>query len=329
MSSQAKNIIRFIQDNNLILVHHNADPDAVGAAQGVKEICEKTKPGSTTKIVLPEGPSRLSKKIIQELGIEIAEIKSSESFDTIFILDTGSLNQLEQWKEYVLKAEAEIVVVDHHTYNEDLKDLASFYVSDENATSTSEIIYTIIKEQNWVPSIKTAKALLTGILFDTKHLSIGDSGTFRVVSELLEISGSIVEIKRLLSSVMYPSEKIARLKAAQRTEIEVINGWIVAFSQLGSFQASAARALLALGADVAVVSGKDSGTLKSSIRSTGSFWLETQLDFGEVMREISVRLDGSGSGHPTAAGYNGSGELDELHSEILSLIRKHLENIEV
>lgn len=329
MSSQAKNIIQYIQDRNLILVHHNADPDAVGSAQGLKEICEKTRPGSTTKIVLPEGPSRLSRKIIQDLDIDIAEGTSSESFDTIFILDTGSLNQLEQWKEYVLETEADIVVVDHHTYNEDLKELASLYITDENATSTSEIIYTVFKEQNQVPAKKTAKALLTGILFDTKHLSIGESGTFRLVSELLEISGSIAEIKQLLSSVLHPSEKIARLKAAQRTEIEVIGDWMIAFSHLGSFQASAARALLALGADVAVVSGKDGDTLKSSVRSTESFWRETQLDFGEVMREISVMLDGSGSGHPTAAGYNGSGGVDELHREILSLIRNHLENIAI
>ena len=329
MTSQAKNIIRYIQDRNLILVHHNADPDAVGSAQGLKEICEKTRPGSTTKIVLPEGPSRLSRKIIQELEIDIAEGTSSESFDTIFILDTGSLNQLEQWKEYVIETEADIVIVDHHTYNENLKELASLYLTDENATSTSEIIYTVFKEQKQVPTKKTAKAILTGILFDTKHLSIGEPGTFRTVSELLEISGSIAEIKQLLSSVLHPSEKIGRLKAAQRTEIEVINNWIIAFSQLGSFQASAARALLALGADVAVVSGKDDDILKSSIRSTESFWRETLLDFGDVMREVSVKLDGSGSGHPTAAGYNGSGELDELHNEILSLIRKHLENIEV
>ena len=61
--------IETIKGNVGIIGHHNSDPDAIGAAQGVKELIEKLKPEHPVEIIFPEGTSKLSSYIINKLNL--------------------------------------------------------------------------------------------------------------------------------------------------------------------------------------------------------------------------------------------------------------------
>jgi nanoRNase/pAp phosphatase (c-di-AMP/oligoRNAs hydrolase) len=307
----------------VVLGHHNADPDAIGAAVGIKELVETLSPTSVVTCVMPADVSALSERIFQMLGLEIRE-KYNDPFDSLIIVDTGSLKQLGDWEETVRESGFNLLVIDHHNRNSEYDELSDFYLIDEEAGSTSEQVQRLFKEYDLEPSITTAKALLAGITFDSKFFSIGSAQTYQSVSELLEITGDISSTRELFNSTIQLPEKIARIKAAQRTETHQINGWIIALSRLGSYQSSGARALISIGADVAVVTGEDKGDLRASLRSTQRFHDKTAIHLGNLISEASETLDGQGNGHPTAAGYNGSGDIDEFHSKILALIKKKL-----
>lgn len=307
----------------VILGHHNADPDAIGAAVGIKELIERLSTSSVVTCVMPADISALSERIIDMLELEIRE-EYHDSFDTLIVVDTGSLNQLGDWEEKVRGSGFNLLVIDHHNRNPEYDELSDFYLIDEEAGSTSELVHRLFKEHDLTPSITSAKALLAGITFDSKFFSIGSAQTYKAVSELLEITGDISSTRELFNSNYMLPEKIARIKAVQRTEIHQLDGWIIAFSRIGSYQSSGARALVSLGADVAVVTGEDKGALRSSLRSTQRFHDRTSIHLGELIAEASESLDGQGSGHPTAAGYNGSGEIDEFHSKLVDLIKKKL-----
>ena len=318
------NSFRDLLGNNIVVLgHHNADPDAIGAAVGVKELVEKLSPSSDVTCIMPADVSALSERIIDMLGFEIRE-EYYDPFDTLIVVDTGSLNQLGDWEEKVRGSGFNLLVIDHHNRNPDYDELSDFYLIDDEAGSTSEQVHRLFKEYDLTPSITSAKALLAGITFDSKFFSIGSSQTYKAVSELLEITGDISSTRELFKSTYQLSEKIARIKAAQRTETHQLNGWIIAVSRLGSYQSSGARALISLGADVAVVTGENKGDLRSSLRSTQRFNDETSIHLGELIGEASESLDGQGSGHPTAAGYNGTGDIDEFHSKLVELIKKSL-----
>ena len=166
---------------------------------------------------------------------------------------------------------------------------------------------------------------MAGITFDTKYLSLGDSETFSILSDLLEGVGNISEIRSLIETETSVSEKIARLKTAQRTELHLINDWIIVFSEIGSFHSSGARALLSLGADLAVVIGIDNERIRASLRSNQYFYTKTGIHLGKLVSEIDGEYEGSGSGHPTAAGYNGVGSLIDFKEILLNQIRKKVE----
>jgi len=118
---------------------------------------------------------------------------------------------------------------------------------------------------------------------------------------------------------------MARLKAAQRMQLHDIGGWTVATSNVGSFQASAARALLGLGADVAVVAGRDKRRLRASMRATERFYRETSIHLGrDIALPLGEEFGGAGSGHPTAAGVNGEGTLRAMLVRAVELIMDKL-----
>jgi nanoRNase/pAp phosphatase (c-di-AMP/oligoRNAs hydrolase) len=103
-----------------------------------------------------------------------------------------------------------------------------------------------------------------------------------------------------------------------------VDGWIIAISDLGSYQSSGARALISLGVDVAIVTGTEKQATRSSLRSTNRFYSETGIQLGELVNKISKELEGEGSGHPTAAGFNGSCSVDEFNNSIFEEIKNLL-----
>jgi len=316
--------IDLIGSEVVILSHHNADPDAIGAAAGTKELVERLSPSSKVSCIMPADISTLSARIIKMIGLEIRE-KYTGSHDTLIVVDTGSLNQLGEWEEKVRQSE-NLLIIDHHSRNPEYEELSNFYLIDEGASSASELVHRLFKEYDLTPSINVAKALLAGITFDSKFFSIGSAQTYRAVSELLEVTENMSSTRELFNSNYGLPEKIARIKAVQRTKTYQTGGWILAYSQLGSYQASGARGLLSLGADVAVVTGENRGTIRSSLRSTQRFYEQTSIHLGELIKEVSVLLDGQGSGHPTAAGFNGNCDVESYHriiiSELTELLRK-------
>jgi phosphoesterase RecJ-like protein len=308
----------------LIVGHQNADADAVGAAQGVKELIRTLNPSADVEIVMPENTNKLASNVASALGLEIVTSETIEGADTLVIVDTGGISQLGDWWNTVNRSDTSIIFIDHHLPDSEILHLSNLYVLDPDASSTSEMVYELMKTYDIIPSRVTASALLAGIAFDTRHFSMGGARTFRAISELLEVTGDVSDIKDLLSLPMSSPEKIARLKACRRAEITQSDEWIIATSRLSSFQSSGARALVSLGADLAIVAGKVNGDVRASMRSTTQFYRSTMLHLGDFTYELAKTFDGSGSGHPTAAGIRCPIDLDSFFKVTMKRVEEEL-----
>jgi len=313
----------YVGEHIVVISHHNADPDAVGSAYGVKELIEQLKANAVVHVVMPDDISRLSTNLITELGLEVLETPPP-IYDTIIVVDTSSIDQLGLMASFVREKDSKIILIDHHIISEELSQYADLLICDQYASSASELVYRIFEKYDVQPSPHTSKALLAGIAFDTKFFSIGDSKTFLTVSKLLKDLGDVSEIRSLLSLKSDISERIARLKTGQRAELYRVKDWLIVWSEVGSFQASGARALISLGADLAIVAGSDKENIRASLRSRQEFFDATGLHLGELVFEYCTAAGGTGSGHPTAAGYNGVGELAVFKESILEKIMKNI-----
>ena len=309
----------------ILLCHHNADPDAVCSAYALSNLIKKHKPQTKVEIGAAQGISRLTKHLLKSLPITVQTSPNVEKADLIILLDTNTIQQLDNLAEKVKTSKAPIIVVDHHAAHPETEKTAKLCITDENASSTCEIIYNFYKQTNTKIEENEAKALFLGIAFDTRHFVLANSLTLKTIAELIDTGINAQEALSLLSLPMDFSERVARLKACRRVKLFKTGEWIIALSHVSAYQASAARAIIDLGAHVAAVAGQKNENLEISLRCTKDFHEKTGIHLGkDIAKPLGEYLQGMGGGHSTAAGVNGVGEIEAGLKRCLKLLKERI-----
>jgi nanoRNase/pAp phosphatase (c-di-AMP/oligoRNAs hydrolase) len=309
----------------VLLCHHNADPDAICSAYAFKSLLKQSRPQLEIDIGAAHGISRLSKHLLQYVPIEVKEHPNTENANVIVLLDTNTIQQLDSLAEKVKTGKAPIIVIDHHAAHPETLQLATLCITNEEASSTCEIVYDFYKQASIKPAPNEAKALFLGIAFDSRHFVLANSSTLKNAAELIDAGVNVQETLPFLSLPMDFSERVARLKASRRVKLFKINEWIIALSHVSAYQASAARALIDLGADVAAVAGQKNGSIEVSLRATREFHKQTGVHLGkDVAKPLGEYVHGMGGGHSTAAGANGVGDIETGLKRCLFLLKEKL-----
>jgi len=247
--------------------------------------------------------------------------------DVIVLLDTNTIQQLGQLAEHVTKTAAPIIVIDHHAAHPQTEQIAKLCITNEESSSTCEMVYSFYKQLNIKPGLNEAKALFLGITFDTRHFVLANSSTFKTISELSDIGVNPQEELFSLALPMDFSERVARMKACRRAKLIKIENWIIALSHVSAYQASAARALVDLGAHMAAVAGQKNEKIEISLRCTRDFNQATGIHLGrDIAKPLGEYLQGMGGGHATAAGVNGTGNIEKGLKRCLRLVKEQLSN---
>lgn len=311
----------------VVLCHHNADPDAVCAAFAFSQLLQRLRPKLKIEIAAAQGPSRLSRFLLKSLPVKLTAQPHIEQADSIMLIDTNTIQQLDEWGERVKAADSPLVVIDHHASHPETERLATLSLTDEKASSTCEVVYQLFREAEIKPTELEAKALFLGIAFDTRHFVLAGSATLKTVANLIDAGVDVEETLPLLSLPMHASERMARLKVSKRMKLIRVNGWLIALSNVSAYQASAARALIGLGAHVGIVVGQRKDKLQVSLRACRDFCDKTGIHLGrDVANPLGNYLRGMGGGHSTSAGANGSGDVDSALKECIRLLRQKFRN---
>jgi len=309
----------------VLMCHHNADPDAICSAYALSTLLNQHRPQMVVEIGAAQGISRLSKHILRHLPITVETSPKIENADLIILLDTNTIKQLDNLAEKVESSRVPLIVVDHHVAHPSTEKIARLCITDENASSTCEIVYRFYKQANVKIGENEAKALFLGIAFDTRHFILANSSTLKTIAELIDAGLNAQETLPLLSLPMDFSERVARLKACRRAKLFKIGEWIIALSHVSAYQASAARAIIDLGAHVAVVAGQKNENIEISIRCTREFYEKTGIHLGkDIAKPLGEYLNGMGGGHSTAAGVNGIGEIETGLKRCLKLLKERM-----
>ncbi len=263
--------------------------------------------------------------MLKSLPLKLVEQPRIEEADIIVLLDTNTIQQLDEWSGRVLASNSPLVFVDHHASHPETERLATISIADEEASSTCEIIYRFFKETKVELTKTEAIALFLGIAFDTRHFILASSTTLKTIADLVDAGVNAKETLSLLSLPMEHPERIARLKASRRAKLTKIGDWLVAFSHVGAYQASAARALVALGAHVAVVVSQRENKLQVSLRACLDFHRKTGIHLGrDIANPLGEYLQGMGGGHAVSAGANGVGDVEASLKHCERLLKERL-----
>ena len=313
----------------LLLCHHNSDPDAVCSAYALQGLLKKVKPQLATEIGTGQGVSKLTKHLFSYIPVSVNLQPNVEKAQAIILLDTNTIQQLDGLAERVAKTSAPIIVIDHHAAHPETQSICKLCITNEDASSTCDIVYGLFREQGIKPDLNEAKALFLGIAFDTRHFVLANSATFKAISDLVDIGVNAQEALSALALPMDFSERVARVKACRRAKLLRIGEWIIALSHVSAYQASAARALTDLGAHMAAVAGQKDDSIEISLRCTRDFSQKTGIHLGrDIAKPLGEQLKGMGGGHAMAAGVNGTGDIETGLKRCLRLLKENLAKTE-
>lgn len=308
----------------LIATHANADPDAVASSLALSHLL-KHMGLESVDVAFPEGPSRLSRKILSGLGLHLRYLREPprKVYRAVAVVDATNSVQLSAFHSAAERAEL-LLVVDHHTPPGDLAAMASYAVI-EKEPATAVIICQAAEDLSVPLDSHLATLALAGLIFDSKRFIQITPAALRTAARLVELGGNYeLALSLLEEEVPYP-ERVAKLKGALRSHLLKVGEFVVAVSEIGSFEASVARALVSLGADVALVASERDGECRLSVRLSRSFFARTGLSASrDLAARVADDLGGEGGGHDMAGGYKGPCSASSVLRAALAVLTSRL-----
>ncbi|MBR4505121.1 MAG: DHH family phosphoesterase [Candidatus Methanomethylophilaceae archaeon] len=284
----------------VILVHGNADMDAIGSAYALAELFPPA------EVFAPNGMDRIAKIASEKAGMIALEECDISSYELAVVVDTSAPEQLET--DQTIPSDA--VVIDHHRDTGGWEGHPMF--RDETRVSCCEIILDFYLRAGKKPSKEAAMMLLGGMITDSGGFQFADPRTLRAFAALMEGSG--IQMDEALEFTRAPvsiSERVAMLKAMERVKFDRVGTLVVATTVAGSFESSVCRALLGAGADIAFAGSQRDDEFRLSGRATQDA-VRKGIDLGSIMCSAGVETESTGGGHAGAAGISGIGDVEAM-----------------
>lgn len=215
-----------IYNNIIISAHVNPDGDAVASCTALSLILKKL---GKNVIILLEDYGEKYKFLSNDVTIynHITEIREFEN-ELFISLDCGDKQRLGEFKDLFEKAKSTLNI-DHHITNDKFADYN--YVFDKS--STCEIIYELSLYLKSKLDDDIAKAIYTGIIYDTGGFRYQNTTarTHEIASELIKYKFSFTDIfKELFDFRSYNSTKLLG-RALERIEL-LFNGLAITYLTL-------------------------------------------------------------------------------------------------
>jgi Exopolyphosphatase-related proteins len=297
-----KETVDLLRDKKkIILVHGNADMDAVGSAYALS-ICFPP-----ADICAFGGMDRIASLVSEKIGIPVLEDCNLEDYDSVVVVDTSSPEQAGL-KDVTIPEGS--VVIDHHLPTNKWTDM--HFLCDDSKVSCCELVKELIDNAGVKIEKNVALALLSGIITDSGHFQFAVPDTLKCFAELLEVSDvHMDEVLQLTKSQTGMSERIAVMKALGRVKYDHVGNMIVATSYGGSFESSSSRAVMLSGADVVFVGSQRDEEFRLSARATQDI-VRRGIHLGDIMGSLGFETDSDGGGHGGAAGLSGTGDVEAM-----------------
>jgi phosphoesterase RecJ-like protein len=317
----------------LLICHINPDGDAIGAMLALRRWISLR--GKDARMISPNTLQQFLlwmndvDKVVDFHNNGEEGTRLIKQADLIIMVDFNSRSRMGKAEQLVLSSGARKVMIDHHP---DPGDFAELVISDTSRSSTSELIYFLVKgmEGKEYADSDFITAVYVGIITDTGNFEHGyyTGDTMRTVGHLLDMGVDKDKVYNHIFSNF--SEDRIRLKGfalhsrmVVHPELHTAYIWLTKedlqkFNHVKGDTEGFANVLLTMkGIVLSVLFIERTGFVKMSLRSKGSFNANT------LSRECF-----NGGGHRNAAGGEMKGSIHEVlqHFEkTLPSYRKELE----
>ncbi|WP_018131788.1 DHH family phosphoesterase [Effusibacillus pohliae] len=311
MKSFLEELTKIRGGKNLILCHDQADSDAIGAAYALSRWIGGD-------IGVPQAVASHTKKLIEELGMSVIHGPNVCDYPNIVVVDTAHAAQLCDTKPQ------HFFVIDHHPNNHLIEKAdAALY---DTVSSTSQLVYRMLRELQVPIDKKMALALCAGILTDTIHFHRGDAEAFQAFGDLLQIGGLRYQDVQNLYIVEDRRHRSAIIDSALTARKSTFGGYYILVAEVDTnIPTYAARALFDLGADASVVGYRNGQEVEVRMYLRHELLENCGMQAHDVFRSAPSMKKGKTWGYSLFAGFRSDhAQLDLIFDEILRVFHDRL-----
>lgn len=305
----------------LVTTHVRPDGDALGTSAAVV-LALRHRNIHAEVLILSKLPGKYS-FIFEEGGIVHRTMEPTvdrsyvDSFDTLFIVDTGTKSQLPGL-EKIVQEHPHVIVMDHHKTQESWGEARWV---DSTASAAGEMAHRLVRDLGAMIDRPMALALFIALASDTGWFQFSNTtpATMRIVADLMEAGIDFDQMNQLLNQ----NERVERLMLQQRAMNSLVIEGNLALLSLskrdfeetnGSVRDTENLVNLPLIArdiqiSILLTEQPEGGPIRVSLRSKG------QIDCAKFAEQFG------GGGHARAAGLRIEGTIDESISKIKSALR--------
>lgn len=299
-------------DDPLLVTHHQADRDSLGAAMGLQALL-----GCGT-LCTPDGIASPAQSLLTLTAQTPVTAPDEAAYDTIVVLDTPSSDRIAP-----VDPPAPLLV-DHHEPS-DLSERAAATMVDTDAGATAELVARLAETADWTLSPDAALPLLVGILDDTGFLAAASPATVTTAVRVIGTLGDRAsDLPEFLDRSPSPGERMAKVLGVLRARGYRAGEIVIAVSRVGGHESAAARALRSAGVDLAVVCSQQEDQLRVSTRASTQF--AERMNLGALLLpSLAAEFGGDGGGHAGAGvAHLESGNLDAVKAFLLAKLEREL-----
>lgn len=312
-------------DHILLICHINPDGDAAGSMLAMRRWILSQ--GKDAAMISPNALEKFllwmtdSEKIVDfhhnvEKGTEL--IKQA---DLIIMVDFNSTSRMGKAEPLIVASKAPRIMIDHHPEPDGIADLT---ISDVNCSSTSELVYFLVRELEGKEFTDKAfiESVYVGIVTDTGNFEHGlySGDTMRTVGHLLDQG---VDKGKILNYIFcnFSADRMQLKGYALEKRMVVLPEFHTAYiwltkedlekhnHQKGDTEGFANMLLTIRGIVLTVLFVERSGFTKMSLRSKGNF-----------NANILSRKCFNGGGHRNAAGGEMTGRIENAVAHFRSVL---------
>jgi len=323
----ARKIFDFINrhDNFLLSAHVNADGDAVASIIAMRLLLKQL--GKRSVMVLHDTIFDPRYDFLEEFhhihsvreGNDFSSELGAAGIQSAIILDVPGRHRLGDVSK-LLPSKAQIVKIDHHPLEDEM---GAIEWVDITSSSTAAMVYEVLEASALELRCELAKALFTGIIYDTGRFSFSNTRArdFYIASRLVAAGVEPAEItNRVFFENSFQALKTigAGLSSLEQYLDGRVNVIYLNYEQLSGSKQNEIEELANY--TVAVRGGKvglfireiEPGRHKISLRS------HSHVDVNQVAKAFN------GGGHTRAAGCRISGSKEDVIRKLLQEIEKQL-----
>ncbi len=295
--------------------HVNCDGDGVAACLALQAILRSR--GKSASVVLPDPPNSQYNFLEGWEGIETASSLPAAKTERLIVLDCPALTRIGKIEEYITEG-TQVLVIDHH---QDSLPFGHVNLITTKSSSTSELIYHLGMALGFQFTPAVAEQIYMGILFDT--------GGFRyalTTPTTLEVGAQLVRAGARLDLVadrLFNNQSLPVLKLLGRA-LESLQ--LYCEDQVAIVHLSHAN----LDGGMDHIDVVNYGLMVQSVEVSVAIKEDTPRKYRISLRSrqrVDVRQIAAafgGGGHTRASGCRLEGDVNQVRSQLLAEIEKHL-----